>query len=664
MGTEKMKSVMGDVIAKCRQAYQAKMPLIMIDTMESELVEEVALSGKLVALVEGKAATGKEQAYYEFIGAHPDRIQFCENLYFGPESLKNKLEPETLEKKFMNVWEMNGNLDRADSPACIFVIPLNRASWAPPRNNEHSAVSVLRAYVRKYTRCRDDNSPLRCSCVLLYGDTSFLPPDLQIYTEIVEVEYPSKREIMSLIKSLAESLPREGSTGPLSGGDLQELASDLAGFSLYEARRLIQRLLRMDNVNGQPVIANPPERRRIMLDIKKQTLLRNGGLLTLYREEEGGKLAAMGAYRKWVESQSGHMQDPEGYLLQRGTPAPKGVLLCGVPGCGKSEAAKILARQWKGLPLVQLNIDQLMGGLVGDSERNMRTALRQAEAMAPCILWIDELEKGFSGAASGGSGDSGTFKRVFGRLLTWMQENKRACFIFATANDISQLPGEFFRSGRFDALFSVFMPTDSECRELFSEQMRRAESRRIKEAESRGLEKPDQLFDDGIDRAEDDCFNDEHCLSKIMAIFAQNHKFLTGADIAKIVNSALLSLPSAPSTPIKADEWVARIETVANSPTMSTYGSSSANLDSIAACYLRLMRGNFVSAGERTLFKKENYHVSEDKDSGRIVAEYVPGDGEEPKGEYDHALYHALLERFPRMADRIENNELSRLCRG
>ena len=97
---------------------------------------------------------------------------------------------------------------------------------------------------------------------------------------------------------------------------------------------------------------------------------------------------------------------------------------------------------------------------------------------------------------------------------------------------------------------------------------------------------------------------------------------------------------------------------------MSTYGSSSANLDSIAACYLRLLRGNFVPAGRQTLFKKENYHVSEDKDSGRIVAEYVPGDGEEPKGEYDRALYHALLERFPRMAGRIENNELSRLCRG
>ena len=664
MGTEEMKSVMGDVMAKCRQAYQAKIPLIMIDTMESELVEEVALSGELVALVERKGpGTGEDLAYYEFIGAHPDRIKFCENLYFGPESLKNKLEPETLEKKFMNVWEMNGNPDKADSPACIFVIPLNRASWAPPRNNEHSAVSVLRAYVRKYTRCRDDNSPLRCSCVLLYGDTSFLPPDLQIYTEIVEVEYPSKREIMSLIKSLVETLPREGSTGPLPDSDLQELASDMAGFSLYEARRLIQRLLRMDNVNGQPVIANPPERRRIILDIKKQTLLRNGGLLTLYREDEGGKLAAMDAYREWVDSQSGHMQDPEGYLLQRGTPAPKGVLLCGVPGCGKSEAAKILARQWNGLPLVQLNIDQLRGGLVGDSERNMRTALRQAEAMAPCILWIDELEKGFSGAASGGSGDSGTFKRVFGRLLTWMQENKRACFIFATANDISQLPGEFFRSGRFDALFSVFMPTDSECRELFSEQMRRAEGRRRKEAESRGLGEPGKLFDDGIDCAEDDCFND-HCLGKIMEIFAENHKFLTGADIAKIVNSALLSLATAPSSPIQAKDWVASIEAVANSPSMSTYGSSSANLDSIAACYLRLLRGNFVPAGRQTLFKKENYHVSEDKDSGRIVAEYVPGDGEEPKGEYDRALYHALLERFPRMAGRIENNELSRLCRG
>ena len=106
--------------------------------------------------------------------------------------------------------------------------------------------------------------------------------------------------------------------------------------------------------------------------------------------------------------------------------------------------------------------------------------------MTPCILWIDELEKGFSGAASAG-GDGGTFKRMFGRLLTWMQENTKPCFIFATANDISQLPPEFFRSGRFDALFSVFMPTNNECKNIFKEHMRRAQNLREKAAKEQGI---------------------------------------------------------------------------------------------------------------------------------------------------------------------------------
>lgn len=125
-------------------------------------------------------------------------------------------------------------------------------------------------------------------------------------------------------------------------------------------------------------------------------------------------LAAMDAYKRWAQ-EAGRRMDQKNrheYTLTRGVPALKGVLLCGVPGCGKSEAAKILWRQWK-TPMLRMDMDQLMGGLVGESERNLRQALAQAEAMAPCILWIDELEKGFSGAASAG-GDGGTFKRMFG----------------------------------------------------------------------------------------------------------------------------------------------------------------------------------------------------------------------------------------------------------
>ena len=148
-----------------------------------------------------------------------------------------------------------------------------------------------------------------------------------------------------------------------------------------------------------------------------------------------------------------------------GLPAPKGVLVTGVPGSGKSMTAKAMATAW-GLPLLRLDIGRVFGGLVGASEQNMRTALRTAEAVAPCVLWIDEIEKGFAAGASG-TGDSGTSARVFGTFLTWMQEKTAPVFVMATANNISLLPPEFLRKGRFDEIFFVDLPTASERKVIF-----------------------------------------------------------------------------------------------------------------------------------------------------------------------------------------------------
>lgn len=651
MDKKDIRPVMERVTESCRRAYEAKMPLIMLDTVEYELVEEIALSGSLVALMEPveDPYREKEMAYYRFLGERPDRLSRCANLYFSADDLSS-------------VFGLSGNVDRAGSP-CMFVIALGKSS----SGEEQSQLRELRRYVRRYLSCRDNSAPLRCSCVLLYGDISALPEDLLPYTEIVEVPFPLKREIIALAKDMTCELGHE----PLAGEDLQELASSLAGLGLFEARRLIYRLLSVRTERGELLMDDTNERKQTVLAMKKQSLLRNGGLLNLC-EVRDNELAGMGAYTEWVGEKRSSMQDPEEYLLRRGNTAPRGVLLCGVPGCGKSEAAKLLYNSWdRRLPLLQLSVDQLMGGYVGDSERNMRMALKQAEAMAPCIVWIDELDKGFSAVSGGSGGENSTFKRMFGRLLVWMQENERPCFIFATANDISRLPDEFFRSGRFDELFSVFMPTAAECRAIFREQMRRADERRRTEAEDRGLpesEFPPPLFDNGKNGGEDDCeefdcYSDEHCLDRIMAAFAENRKFLTGADIAKIVNSVLLGLSAAPTRPIRAPEWVARVTALANSPTLSTYGSGSSGMDGIAACYLRLLSRNFVPASRVTLFKKENFKRCYDENSGRVHLEYALCEGEEPPSDvYDRALYDALLERFPRIADRLENNALSRLC--
>ena len=543
----------------------------------------------------------------------------------------------------------------------------------------------LRAYVHSYVRCTDDHCALRSSCVLLYGNPEALSKDLLPYTEVLTVDYPQRWEIQQVLVQIAKD--NKAPLEPLTAKSVAEL---MVGFTLIQVEEYANRLFRLDGKNGRPLMFDQESREKILLDAKAQAIRRTGDLLTLYREkkkkkgsgatqEKGGSqenaLGGMQDYKKWVESAGIHMKNNDKYTLDLGSSALKGVLLCGVPGCGKSEAAKILHQEW-GVPMLRMDVDNLMGGLVGDSERNMRQALALVEAMAPCILWIDEIEKGFSGASSG-DGDGGTFRRMFGRLLTWMQENKKPCFIFATANDISHLPPEFFRSGRFDALFSVYMPTNQECKEIFREQMLRAERLREDTAEEWGItEKRAPLFDEA-------CFTDVS-LQSIMNLFTQGKdlrdpngvKFVSGADIAKISANAiqrlaeqeLKKIPEDKRSesieeaawqnvigrlcPIKAPVWINALREVIEEPSLTTQGSGSTNLNQIAASYVRMMRGNFapVSSEDQQLFKKAHYSCVTDRNG--VHASY---DSKcEMEKPYDQALYNALKDRIELIGSEVE----------
>ena len=150
--------------------------------------------------------------------------------------------------------------------------------------------------------------------------------------------------------------------------------------------------------------------------------------------------------------------------IKFGVDIPKGMMIVGMPGCGKSLAAKATAKLFK-VPLVRLDVGRLLGKYIGESEENMRRALKLAEAISPCVLWIDELEKAFSGIGSTGGGSDVT-TRLFGQFLTWMQEKENTVFIVATANDISRIPPEFLRKGRFDELFYVDFPNNEERKKI------------------------------------------------------------------------------------------------------------------------------------------------------------------------------------------------------
>ena len=192
--------------------------------------------------------------------------------------------------------------------------------------------------------------------------------------------------------------------------------------------------------------------------------------------------------KAWLNKRNDSWSDEaEKYNL----PNPKGLLITGVPGCGKSLTAKSVSSIWN-LPLLRLDIGSLFEGLVGGSERNMRSAINTAEAIAPCVLWIDEIEKAFAGIGS--SGDSGTSTRMFGTFLSWMQDKEKFVFVIATANKIESLPPELMRKGRFDEIFFVDLPAEQERREIIRIHL----NKRLNEGNSTADLKSDAFIQDLI----------------------------------------------------------------------------------------------------------------------------------------------------------------------
>jgi SpoVK/Ycf46/Vps4 family AAA+-type ATPase len=194
---------------------------------------------------------------------------------------------------------------------------------------------------------------------------------------------------------------------------------------------------------------------------KAQAVNKNGLLELIEAQESLDSIGGLDVLKDWL------LKRREAFsprAIQYGLPTPKGVLMLGIPGCGKSLTAKATASVF-GVPLLRLDAGRIFAGLVGQSESNLRSVIQTAEAIAPCVLWLDELEKALSGSKSSGATDGGTSSRVFGSMLSWMQEKKSPVFIVATANDVSQLPPEMLRVGRWDQLFFIDLPTREE-REL------------------------------------------------------------------------------------------------------------------------------------------------------------------------------------------------------
>jgi len=202
----------------------------------------------------------------------------------------------------------------------------------------------------------------------------------------------------------------------------------------------------------------------IVLSEKKQLIRRNGILEYIEEDETLDSVGGLEELKHWLRQRSNAFTER---AREYGLPQPKGMLILGVPGCGKSLIAKTTSRLW-GLPLIRLDMGRVYdGSMVGRSEANLRNALKTAESISPAILFIDEIDKAFAGSTGSADSDGGTSSRIFGSFLTWMQEKTSPVFVMATANRVERLPSEFLRKGRFDEIFFVDLPNNQERKEIF-----------------------------------------------------------------------------------------------------------------------------------------------------------------------------------------------------
>ncbi len=293
------------------------------------------------------------------------------------------------------------------------------------------------------------------STLIISGDRVELPAEVAQMSAHCRLNLPGEAELRTAVRDLIHSLgERQAIRVDIGPEDLEGLLRALGGLTLKQARQTLAYCILADGRLSREDIARILE--------KKGELIREEGLLEYYPLRSNAyELGGFAGFRHWLElAKVGFSPEARQYNLD----PPKGVLLVGVQGCGKSLAAKHVARAW-GLPLLKLDAGRLFDKYIGESERNFRKATQQAESMAPVVLWIDEIEKTF--ATSGGSdSDGGLGKRILGSFLTWLQEKKQEVFVVATANDISALPPELLRKGRFDEVFFVDLPNAAERRQI------------------------------------------------------------------------------------------------------------------------------------------------------------------------------------------------------
>lgn len=437
------------IITQLSRLFRARFPYIYITTWEEEraltLIKKIAASEKLIKIPRDVYTWTQTNGFT-----------------LGAQKLEGTNSPD---KALEFIKECNKN---AVFVLCDFHVYFG----VKGRQVDYNVVRRLRDIIAELK-----TSKYRKNVIFLASEL-LIPESMQKEITILDMPLPTLDEIKAKLDKMI-SQNKQIDISSLDEEAKERLCKAALGLTLQEAENAFALAMVNDGrIDGKDLT--------VILSEKMQVIKKTGILEFINTDINISDVGGLENLKNWLNKRNNSWSESaKKYCL----PAPKGVLITGVPGCGKSLTAKAMSAVWQ-LPLLKLDFGKIFSGIVGSSEENMRKAIKTAEAVAPSILWVDEIEKSLSGINS--NGDSGTSSRIFGTFLTWMQEKTAPVFVIATANNISGLPAELLRKGRFDEIFFVDLPTARERKEIFKLHL----AKRLKDSEvASELEVNEELYE-------------------------------------------------------------------------------------------------------------------------------------------------------------------------
>ena len=640
------KTQLGRVLEDVKRAMLAHTPIVYIPTDQLEIIQELLYGNDCIDSLVPRVCSRNNEI-----------TKLGVNEFAEIDNTNGTF------KSIVDNYKIGGNSDNIKIPS---IIVSYISDWNSVSNNVKNYISLYLGVKKSENQTNPGitDAVKRSLYIVVSPKEEVIPDMLAPYVQIVRVPALSDEEIeaITLNKLMVENIPTE----VISSHLLSQMIISFRGFSRNKILQLLslmiaEQYIEFDYVNASEVL-------NIIRSAKKQMLDNSQGLK--WEKSTISGVAGLDNITRWLYARKAIFEDPE-LARRQHMDIPNGVLISGIPGSGKSLMAKT-ASTILNMPLISLDMGALLGGIMGESEHNMINALAMAEQMAPCVLWIDEIEKAFSGSAQGSSSsDGGVGRRMFGKFLTWMQEKSAACFVFATSNDISCLPPELFRSERFDRKFFTFMPTAIECAKIFAANIKAQNKAYCAEIENMPVrfrhKQAKQLFATTL---EEESFwlkiINECCTSDIAACVLKNinegikdengnekspiymwsssskpkHKLMTGADISALIKEAKFRIYPEPkdnnSTIIYNETNMGNaVRNILREGNYKPYGET--NLKDIVKCFLKLHENEFVPAGGNCILDFDCY------DTDKRLYIHDPNSAKRWENEYDKVLYYTIV---------------------